>query len=143
VDLQSPNDWQKGVNSVNIYPLVPNTSKLLLQCTAQMLEACGYASSYVVHPSGKYIFTAISGDVSQIDKIELSQKKIVDTGNYIPYLFGQFSPDGTLVYGIYNPGTEYYIEIFGFNAATSAVTTSGYYIYVPWWLDPYFVAQRY
>ena len=142
VELQSPNDWQKGVNSVNIYPLVPNTSKMLLQCTAQMLEACGYAGGAVVHPSGKYIFTAISGDVWQIDKIELSQKKIVDTGNYIPYLFGQFSPDGTLVYGIYSPSTDYYIEIFGFNASTSAVT-SGYYIYVPWWLDPYFVAQRY
>jgi hypothetical protein len=143
VDFVSPNNYQQGVNSVNIYPLVPNTSKLLLQCTAQMLEACGYASGAVVHPSGKYVFMTISQDSVQIDKIELGQKRIVDTGNYIPYRFGQFSPDGTLVYGIYNSTPGYFIEIFGFNVSTSAVTTNGYVISVPSGLDPYFVAQRY
>jgi hypothetical protein len=142
-DFVSPNNYQQGVNSVNIYPLVPNTSKTLLQCTATMLEACGFASGAVVHPSGKYIFMTISQDSVQIDKIELGQKKIVDTGNYIPYQFGQFSPDGTMVYGIYNSTPGYYIEIFGFNAGTSAVTTNGYVISVPSGLDSYFVAQRY
>jgi hypothetical protein len=73
----------------------------------------------------------------------LNQKKIVDTGNYIPYQFGQFSPDGTLVYGIYNSNPGYYIEIFAFNTATSAVTTNGYFIGVPSGLDSYFVAERY
>jgi hypothetical protein len=143
VDFNIANNWQQGVASVNIYPLVPNTSKPLLQCTATMLEACGYASGAAVHPSGKYVFMTISQDSAQIDKVELSQKKIVDTGNYIPYQFGQFSPDGTLVYGIYNSSPGYYLEIFGFNVATSAVTTGGYVISVPSGLDPYFVAQRY
>jgi hypothetical protein len=79
----------------------------------------------------------------QIDKVELSQKKIVDTGNYIPYQFGQFSPDGTLVYGIYNSSPGYYIEIFGFNVSTSAVMTNGYVISVSSAADSYFVAQRF
>jgi hypothetical protein len=142
-DFVSPNNYQQGVNKVNIYPLVPNTSKTLVQCTATMLEACGFASGAVVHPSGKYVFTLISPNSVQIDKVQLSQKKIVDTGNYIPYQFGQFSPDGTLVYGIYNSSPGYYIEIFGFNVSTSAVTTNGYVISVPSAADSYFVAQRF
>jgi hypothetical protein len=143
VDFNVANNWQQGVASVNIYPLVPNTGKPVLQCTATMLEACGYASGAAVHPSGKYLFTTISQDSVQIDKIELDQKEIVDTGNYIPYQFGQFSPDGTLVYGIYNSSPGYYIEIFGFNVSTSAVTTNGYVISVPSAADSYFVAQRF
>jgi hypothetical protein len=142
-DFVSPNNYQQGVNSLNIYPVVTNTSNPLVQCTAQMLEACGYGSGAAIHPSGKYVFMAISPDSAQIDQVDLSQKKIVDTGNFIPYRFGQFSPDGTVVYGIYNPGPGYYIEIFGFNAATSAVTTAGFYISVPSWMDPYFVTERY
>jgi hypothetical protein len=141
-DFVMPNNYQQGVDRVNIYPAVPNVSKPLLQCTASMLQACGYAGG-VVHPSGKYIFMMISQGTTQIDKVKLNQKKIVDTGNYIPYQFGQFSPDGTLVYGIYNSNPGYYIEIFAFNTATSAVTTNGYFIGVPSGLDSYFVAERY
>jgi hypothetical protein len=127
---------------VDIYPVVPNVSKPLLQCTASMLEACGYAGG-VVHPSGKYIFMMISQGTTQIDKVKLNQKKIVDTGNYIPYSLansvqmGRWSMEST----IQTPDT--YIEIFAFNTTTSAVTTNGYFIGVPSGLDSCFVAERY
>jgi hypothetical protein len=85
----------------NVYPLVANTTKALIQCTAQMLEACGYAFYDFVHPSGKYLFLRIAQDVFQIARIELSAKKIVDTGNYVPYRVRTLSPDGSLIYAIY------------------------------------------
>jgi hypothetical protein len=142
-DFVNPNSYQQGINSVSIYPLKPNTSKPLLQCTASMLQACGYAGG-VAHPSSKYIFMEISQDTTQIDRVELGAKKIVDTSHYIPYRFyGVFSPDGTVAYSFYSySSTFYYVEIYGFDVATSNVTPGGS-IYIPSAFDPFFVAQRY
>ena len=137
----TPNDFQQGINSVNVYPLRPHTSTPIIQCTATLLEACGYSSG-VAHPSGEYVFMQVSSDNTQIDRVGLTQKKIVDTGNYIPFQFGKFSPDGTIVYG-YNPSnTSAYLEIYGFDVATSDVTPGGA-IYLPSNLNSYFVAERY
>ena len=108
-----------------------------------MLQACGYAGG-VAHPSGKYIFMEISQDTTQIDKVEQGAKKIVDTSHYIPYRFyGVFSLDGTVTYSFYSYSyTFYYVEIYGFDVATSNVTPGGS-IYIPSAFDPFFVAQRY
>jgi hypothetical protein len=141
-DFVTPNNYDPGVNSVNIYPVQPNTNTPLVQCTATMLEACGYAGG-VAHPSGKYVFMAISQGATQIDKVELSAKKIVDTSHYIPNNVSQFSPDGTLVYGVSYSNPGYYIEIYGFNVATSDVTTSGGIIGIPSINDFFVVAERY
>lgn len=137
----TPNDFEPGVEQVNVFPLQPNTSNPIVQCDATMLEACGYSSG-VAHPSGEYVFMGVSTDSTQIDKVELGQKKIVDTGNYIPYSFGKFSPDGTLVYGYSWQNTSVYVEIYGFNAATSEVTPGGS-IYLPSGFATYYVAERY
>jgi len=56
-DLVMPNDFQQGINYVDIYPRVPNAQQPLVHCTAEMLEACGYATGRV-HPSGKYLVYA-------------------------------------------------------------------------------------
>ncbi|HEY3973922.1 MAG TPA: hypothetical protein VGM18_13030 [Candidatus Sulfotelmatobacter sp.] len=142
-DFDMPNDYQQNIDSVNIYPLQPNTGTPLVQCTGAMLQACGNSWGWV-HPSGKYIFMDISQDSTQIDQVDISTKTIVDTGHYIPYSFwGQFSPDGTLVYPTYNFNTtQYYIEIFGFDPANANITQGGI-IDVPSNLDPFFVSQRY
>jgi hypothetical protein len=73
-DFVNPNSYQQRINCVNVYPLKPNTSKRMLQCTASMLQACGYAGG-VAHPSGKFIFMEISQETTQIDKVELGQRK--------------------------------------------------------------------
>ena len=135
-----PDDWQQGVNSVNVYPLVPNTSTALLQCTATMLEACGYGGAMRVHPSGEYVFMDIG--VQQVEKVDLNSKTITDTSYYIPYPLGAFSPDGSLVYAVNNSGSGFYIEIYGFNVSTGAVTP-GQYIYVPQQIDNWLPAERY
>jgi hypothetical protein len=125
-DFELPNDYQNGMNSMSIYPLVPNTTTPVVQCTATMLESCAYAQSAAVHPSGKYVFMADSQDFTEIDRVDLNAKKLVDTTNYFPAGFvipftGQFSPDGTIVYA--SGSTS--IEIFGFNVQTSEVTFGG------------------
>ena len=137
-----PDDWQQGVSSVNVYPLVPNTNTPLLQCTASMLEACGYGGLAGVHPSGEYVFMDIGSGVDQVEKVDLNSKTITDTSYYIPYAFGAFSPDGSLVYAVNNSGSGFDIEIYGFNVSTGAVTP-GQYIYVPQQIDNWLAAQRY
>ncbi len=139
--FDSPNDFQQGINSVDIYGVATGTQPPIVQCAVGMLEACGYSGG-VAHPSGKYVFMGISPDLTQIEKVELTEKKIVDTGNYIPYSLSAFSPDGSIVYSysFANPG--YILEIYGFDVATSNVTPGGG-IFVPSGLDPYFVAERY
>jgi hypothetical protein len=121
--------------SMNIYPAVPNTSKPVLQCTASMLAACGAPNGVVAHPSGRYLFIGnSSGSATEIEQIEYSQKKIVDTGNQVLYTLGTFgpplSPDGSLVFGLNYTGPGYYLQVSGFNVSTAQVT-SGATIWVP------------
>jgi hypothetical protein len=120
---------------VNIYPAVPNTSMPEVQCTASMLAACGALNGVVVHPSGQYLFIGNSNSsATEIEKIDYSQKKIVDTGNQVLYTLGTFgppfSPDGSLVFGLNYTGPGYYLQVSGFNVSTAQVT-SGATIWVP------------
>jgi hypothetical protein len=142
-DFVVPNGYQQGISLVNIYRVQPNVTTPLLQCTASMLEACGYFyGPSLVHPSGKYLFLGISQSTTQIEKVELSAKKIVDTSNYIPYSVERFSPDGTIAYGTYYLGPGFYIEIYGFDVSTATVTP-GEIIGVPSAFDTWFTAERY
>jgi hypothetical protein len=141
-DFASANDWQSGVNSVDIYPLVPNSTTPVLHCSGEMLEACG-SSSGLVHPSGKYVFMQIAENVAQIDRLELAQHRIVDTGNYVPTQVSQFSPDGTLMYGTQTVTlTSSMLQIYGFDVRTSEVTT-GPSISVQSQLPNFYATERY
>jgi hypothetical protein len=122
-------------DSVNIYPVEPNTSKPVVQCTSSMLAACGALDGVVVHPSGKYILLGNSNNSEmEIEKVEYGEKKIVDTGNQVSNVTGvfgpPFSPDGTLAYGVNYTGTAYYLQVNKFNVSTSEVTPGGE-IFVP------------
>jgi hypothetical protein len=143
-DLVTINDYQQGSNSVNIYPVQPNASATpLVECTAAMLEACGYFSGLnLVDPSGKYVFLAISSGTTQIEKVEIGEHKIVDTSSYIPYTVEQLSPDGSIAYAVQESYPGLTLEIYGFNLATGAVTPGGA-IGIPSAIDPWFTAERY
>jgi hypothetical protein len=115
-------------DSINIYPAVPNTSKPQVQCTASMLAACGAPNGEVAHPSGQYLFIGnSSGSATEIEKIDYSGKKIVDTGNQVPYTFGgfgpPFSPDGTLAFTAVSTSSGYDLQANKFNVSTSQVTS--------------------
>jgi hypothetical protein len=142
-DLVIPNDYQQGIDSVNVFPVQPNASASpLIECTASMLEACGYQGGLnLVHPSGKYVFMGISAGTTQIDKVEVGAHKIVDTSNYIPYTVEKFSPDGAIAYGVQNENTGFEVEIYGFDVETGKIAAGGG-IYVPSPLDPWSAAER-
>ncbi|MGO9167549.1 MAG: hypothetical protein ACLP56_11815 [Candidatus Sulfotelmatobacter sp.] len=142
-DFVVPNGYQQGIEMVNIYEVQPNVTTPLVQCTASMLEACGYFSGpSLVHPSGKYLFLGTSQSTTQIEKVELSAQKIVDTSNYIPYGVERFSPDGTIAYAVNYSSPGFYLEIYGFNVSTAGVTPGGI-IDVPSAFDTWFTAVRY
>jgi hypothetical protein len=124
-DFRTSGDYPT-VQSVNIYPAVPNTSKPLVQCTASMLAACGnFPNGGIAHPSGKYVFLRVSNTTTQIEKVDLANHRLVDTSNQIQNLVDQFSPDGTLAYASNYTGPGYYITVYGFNLTTSKVTPGG------------------
>lgn len=120
-----PNPYNVGLASVNVYPPTGGT-KPLFTCTASMLEACGYGTYDWVDRSGNYIFIPISSDTTQITKLELQQKQIVDTGYYVSGIVLAFSPDNALVYvqdgQLMNP---YIFYVYVFNPATGGVTYTG------------------
>jgi len=140
-DFGMPNNYEQGVNFVNIYQVQPNVSTPQVNCTASMLQACGYDLG-LPHPSGKYVFMFNAQGATEVDKVELSQKKIVGPTSSTPYEVQQFSPDGTIAYAANDVNGALDIEIYGFNVS-SGVLTAGGMISVPSDLDSWFTAQRY
>ena len=126
-----PNPYNVGLASVKVYPPTGGT-KPLFACTASMLEACGYGTYDWVDRSGNYIFIYISPDTTQITKLELQQKRIVDTGYYVSGIVWAFSPDDVLVYAedgqLSNP---YIFYVYVFNPATGGVMYTGGQISAP------------
>lgn len=130
-----PNDYQQGVNYLDIYPQL-NASTPLIHCTATMLQACGYDSG-VAHPSGQYVFMLNAQGTTEVDRVELSQKKIVGPTGSMPYAVQQFSPDGTIAYAAPYSTGALQIDIYGFNLSTGALTTGGTIsaaTNLDWWL---------
>ena len=142
-DFKNPASYMTGYNSVNVYSVTGNVKTLLVHCAESMLEACGDAVG-VAHPSGEYVFMAIAQDTTQIERVDPTDKKIVDTGNYISGaltygLTSEFSPDGTLVYATSQSNGSYTIQVFGFNVSTSAVTPGAVIDHS----GPFYAAERY
>jgi len=125
VDYSIPNYNQQGVNSLSIYPVVPNSTKALVRCDATMLQACGYSLAASVHPSGHYIFFVIDYYTDQIASIDLPDRKLIDTTHYIPYQVAKFNSDGTIVYALNVMSSTYNVQIFGFDLANANVTPGG------------------
>ncbi len=110
---------QSGQTSMRIYPI--NSGKTpWIDCTAAMLAACGQASQFWQDIYGQYLLLSVSTGL-EIVKIDWTGKRIVDTGNSIqedPY----FSPDDSILYGA-SYGVNTYIQIYGFDRSTGALTT--------------------
>jgi hypothetical protein len=122
IDLSRPDSLQQ-YQTVKVYRLVNNPTNPLVNCTATMLAACQTTGNIAVDPSGQYVFLTPS-NVTQVARIDLTNKQIVDTGNSIsgtPQIF--FSQDGLLVYALtdnYN-GTST-IQVYRFDKQTGALT---------------------
>ena len=109
-------------NAVNVYS-PSGGSEPLFSCTVTMLQACGYALTAFVDPAGEYLFLQISDDVTQIAKIDMTAKKIVDTGNFVPEQMRQMSPDRILIYTALQSTPN--VPIYVFDPKTGAVQPGG------------------
>ena len=132
---QGPN-----ANLVDVYQL-PNVSTPQINCAASMLAVCGDFILGLAHPSGKYVFLTDPTNVTDIGAVNLSTQQITQTSS-IPYEVQQFSPDGTIAYGVNDVNSALDIEIYGFDVATGDVRQGGT-ISVPSDLDSWFSAERY
>ncbi len=139
-DFVIPNNFQQDVNLLNVYQVQPNVSTPLISCGTSMLAACGDFIQTLAHPSGKYVFLTDPSSVANIGQMDLQTKQITETSS-IPYEVQQFSPDGTIAYGVNDVNGALDIEIYGFSVATGAVTPGGT-ISVPSDLDSWFAAER-
>lgn len=91
-----------------------------------MLAACGQAGSYLADPSGQFLLMELDSN-SEIVKVDLVDKQIVDTGITIPITQQPFfSPDDRFLYGMtYIQGGDSTIPIYGFDRETGELTTGG------------------
>jgi hypothetical protein len=130
IDFNVPNNYQTGVNSVNVYPPNGGTAPIFT-CDASMLEACGYGTAMHADLSGKYVFLETAPDNAQEAKLELAAKQIVTTPYYIPEAITAFSLDDALIYSQnpYNTTAPFFYYIYTFNSATGAVSLAYPQIY--------------
>ena len=135
------NNGGSDENLVNIYPIQANVTKPTISCGTSMYAPCGDFISARAHPSAEYVFLTDPTSVTDIGKVNLSTKKIVETSS-IPYEVQEFSPDGTIAYGVNDVNGALDIEIYGFSVATGDVTRGGT-ISVPSDLDSWWAAERY
>jgi hypothetical protein len=124
IDFSVPNDYDIGINSVNVYPLSGGPTPLFT-CDASMLEACGYGLDMQVDPLGKFIFLQTSADNTQETRLESGAKRIVSTPYYLPYTLQTFSPDDTLIYARPNSSNPpFFYPIYTFDSLTGALGTT-------------------
>jgi len=141
-DYVSPDPSILESNYVDVYPVQPNTSTPLIQCTSSMQAVCGSYQLALAHPSARYVFMFDQNNLTEIDQANLSAKQFTATSSSIPYEVQQFSPDGRIAYGVNDVNGALDIEIYGFNASNAA-TTEGGSIQVPSDLDSWWAAERY
>ena len=140
-DFVIPNNYQQDINEVNVYPLEPNVTTPLIQCTASMLANCGSDNFGLAHPSAQYVFLFNPQQTTDIDQVDLSSKQFLATSSTIPYRVEQLSPDGSIAYAANDLNNGLNIQIYGFNVANAQVTSGGS-ISVPSDLDSWFAVER-
>jgi len=129
-------------NWVNIYRVQQNLGTPLMNCTSSLWAECGNPVYGLAHPSGQYVFLFdFTTNITYIGQINLSTQQITQTSS-IPYEVQQFSPDGTIAYGVNDVNGALNVEIYGFSAVSGQATPGGT-ISVPSDLDSWFAAERY
>ena len=118
-------DYAPGGNSINIYGLNGGSTPLFT-CNADVLEACGYAFTAAVDPSGQWLFLQTSADSTQVTQIDLAAKQILNTDYYLEGLVPAFAPDNDFLY-TQDPQSSnpWMYDVYTFNPKTGAVQFTG------------------
>jgi hypothetical protein len=135
----SYSDQGPNANLVDVYQL-PNVTTPQINCTMSMLAVCGDFIFGLAHRSAKYVFLTDPTSVTDIGAVNLSTQQITQTSS-IPCEVQQFSPDGTIAYGVNDVNGALEVQVYGFNVSTGDVTQGGT-ISVPSDLDSWFPAER-
>lgn len=128
-------------SSIKVYPIQPNSKTPVATCTAAQMLSCGDFVFGLAHPSGQYVFLTDSSNTTDVGAVDLSTETIRGPVSSIPYEVQQFSPDGSLVYGVNDVGNAMDLEIYGFDASNGSVTQGGT-ISVPSVLDSWWPEER-
>lgn len=104
--------------SMEIYALSGGAP--LIRCDSAMLAQCGEASSYRQDVTGEWLFLSVS-PWEDLVKVDLTNRRIEDTGYSLPEQGLSFTPDDRILYG----GPYGTVQIYGFDAKSGTVTTGG------------------
>ena len=119
-----PNDYL-GNSEVTVYP-PSGGSKPLISCDAEMLKACASGWGAIADPAGVFMFLQIADADDVIAVIDLATNRLVSTGNHIPKMVEQISPDRTLLYTYaFEKRNPCYLTIYVFDPNTGAAQTGG------------------
>ena len=111
---------------LDIFPNTPNP-KRTIHCTMAMLPYCATATNIQLDRTGKFLFlTDPATQAVQVTSINISKRKIVDTGHSMPMTSQTpgfaFNQNGSIVYAMQTDGN---VHFFHFDASTGALTEGG------------------
>ena len=119
-----PNDFL-GDAEVTVYP-PSRGSKPLISCDGEMLKACASGYGAIADPAGVFMFLQAAPDDALVAVIDLATNRLVSTGNHIPQMVQQVSPDRILLYTYDSyERNPYYLKIYVFDPNTGAVQAGG------------------
>lgn len=126
IAVQHQNSSNPNQGYLDIFPNTPNP-KRTIHCTMAMLAYCATATNIQLDRTGKFLFlTDPATGAVHVTSINLSKRKILDTGNSMPmtsqtpgYAFNQ---NGSIVYAMQTDGN---VHFYHFAASTGALTEGG------------------
>ncbi len=123
IDLADPAGVM-GDAQVTVFP-PSGGSKPLISCDEEMLKAC--ASGWgTADPAGVFMFLQAADADAVVAAIDLANNRLVSTGNHIPKMVYQLSPDRILLYTYaFEKRNPYYLTIYVFDPNTGAVQVGG------------------
>lgn len=123
IDLADP-AGVVGDGAVSVYP-PSGGSKPLISCDEAMLKAC--ASGWgTADPAGVFMFLQTADADAVVAVIDLATNRLVSTGNHIPKMVYQLSPDRILLYTYaFEKRNPYYVTIYVFDPNTGAAQAGG------------------
>ncbi len=129
---QSDTNWNQSY--LDILPNAPNPKRVIIRCTAAMLSSCATATNVQLDRSGKYLFlTDPTTESVHIAVIDLSKRKITDTGSSIPMTSQvpgfAFSPDGSIVYALL--ASDNSVHFYHFDQTTGTLSEGGTPLLLP------------
>ena len=126
IAVQHQNSSSPNQAYLDIFPNTPNPRRTL-HCTMAMLAYCATATNVQLDRTGKFLLlTDPATGAIHVASMNLSQRKIVDTGNSMPMTSQTpgfaFNQNGSIVYSMQTDGN---VHFFHFDASTGALTEAG------------------